>query len=61
MYRNYTIPCGRNDIVTYDGTNQGDIAKTLSTTEGPNTQGVVIPEKCESNAFIKLDGQILNI
>jgi hypothetical protein len=70
MYGNWTVPCGKHDVISFNGTNSADNLATINTVaapgppiniERPRVNAIVFPEKCASDAFLLLDGQIVNI
>lgn len=60
MYGNYTVPCGKHDVVTFDGSNSLDNVLT-STVETQRVNALVFEDRCDADTFVALDGQILNI
>lgn len=46
MYGNYTVPCGRNDVVTFDGLN------SLDNSESPRVNALVFADRCEADSFV---------
>lgn len=60
MYGNYTVPCGKGDVVTFDGENSLDNEDT-SAVEEPRVNALVFEDRCDADTFVLLDGQILNI
>lgn len=61
MYGNYTVPCGKYDVNTFNGTNSVDNPLTLVETEEQRVNALVFEEKCDADSFVMLDGQIINI
>lgn len=60
MYGNYTVPCSKHDVNTFDGTNSLNNADS-TTTEDQRVQALVFEDGCDADSFVLLDGQILNI
>lgn len=54
------MPCGKGDVVTFDGENSLDDPET-TTLEDPRVNALVFEDKCDADTFVLLDGQILNI
>ena len=61
MYGNYTVPCGKHDVNTFNGVNSGDNLETLDDTEEQRVQALVFEDGCDADSFVLLDGQILNV
>jgi len=60
MFGNYTVPCGKYDVNTFNGTNSLDNEDT-SDVEDQRVAALVFEEKCDADSFVMLDGQIINI
>ena len=61
MYGNYTVPCSKRDVNTFNGVNSGDDLSTLSTTEEQRVNALVFEDGCDADSFVLLDGQVLNV
>ena len=61
MYGNYTVPCGKYDVGTFNGTNSQDDPATTSETEEQRVQALVFADRCDSDNFVMLGGQIINV
>jgi len=60
MFGNYTVPCGKYDVNTFNGTNSNDNPDTAETLD-TRVNALVFEEKCDADSFVMLDGQIINI
>lgn len=49
-YGNYTVPCNKGDVFTFNGTASRDSAI-------PKIKNLIFEDKCETDSFIFLDGQ----
>merc|ERR1712151_679583 len=58
---NYPLSCGKNDVNTFNGTNSQDDPDTTTQVEKQRVNAVVLPDRCASDNFVLLDGQILNV
>jgi len=60
MHGNYAVPCGKNDVNTFDGTNSLADPETDPAAE-QRVQALVFEDGCDADSFVLLDGQILKI
>ena len=58
---NYTVPCGKYDVNTFNGTNSADDPETVTDVEAQRVNAVVFEDKCDADSFLLLNGQIVNI
>ena len=57
-YGNYTVPCGKHDVFTFNGTFDED---PHNAPVRPQVEALIFEEKCESDAFIFWSGQLISI
>jgi hypothetical protein len=51
-YGNYTVPCDKGDVFTFNGTASRDSSI-------PKIKNLIFEDKCEADTFILLDGQTI--
>jgi hypothetical protein len=61
MYGNYTVPCSKRDVNTFNGKNSGDDPDTTSAVEAQRVNALVFEDGCDADSFVLLDGQVLNV
>lgn len=61
MYGNYTVPCGKHNVNTFNGMNSNQDLSTTVDFEPQRVNALVFEAGCDADSFILLDGQILNV
>lgn len=61
MYGNYTVPCSKRDVNTFNGINSQDDLSTTTDFETQRVNALVFEDGCDADSFILLDGQVLNV
>ena len=67
MYGNWTVPCGKGDVNTFNGLNSNqddrwqDKGFNGRPSHEPRVFGIVFEDKCDSDTFLAVDGQVVNI
>jgi len=61
MYGNYTVPCSKRDVNTFNGINSQDDLSTEGDIETQRVNALVFEDGCDADSFVLLDGQVLNV
>lgn len=61
MYGNYTVPCSKHDVNTFNGLNSNEDFSTQNDVEPQRVNALVFEDGCDADSFVLLDGQILNV
>ena len=61
MYGNYTVPCGKHDVNTFNGINSQDDYSTVAEIEPQRVNALVFKDGCDADSFVLADGQVINV